>query len=123
MARSKRKPFDAAGPFVVRRRFLFNGDWTYPGAAFDSEGVDRRRVRQLWDNRQIDVGVPEIKEPKREPRAHDPERDVESRIKALQDWRSMNRVELIQYVKDVFDVTCTSKKHATEFMEEREKNL
>lgn len=120
MARSKRKPFDAAGPFVVRRRFLYDGEWSIPGAVFDHELCGARRTRQLWDNRQIDVGEPTVKV--REPRIHSPDRDVETRLKELVDWRSMNRVELIKYVEDEFGVKCTSKRHAIEFMEEREAN-
>jgi acyl carrier protein len=48
---------------------------------------------------------------------------VESRLAKMTEWRSMNRVELIRYVEDEFGVKCTSKKHAIEFMEEREGNM
>lgn len=120
MARNRRKPFNAAGPFVVRRRIRYDGEYLIPGEAFDHESCGARRTQQLWANRMIDVGEPTVKE--REPRIHSPDRDVENRLAKLTEWRSMNRVELIKYVEDNFGVKCTSKKHATEFMEEREAN-
>lgn len=120
MARSKRKPFDAAGPFVVRRRFLYDGQWTVPGEAFDFEKCGARRTRQLWDNRQIDVGEPTVK--RLEPRIPSHEKDIEKRISAMTEWRSMNRIALIDHCETVTGIKCTSKKHAIEVMEEWEAN-
>lgn len=57
MARGRRKPFTAAGPFVVRRAVLFDGQKLVPHEPFPHEGVAARRLRQLYDNRVIDVGA------------------------------------------------------------------
>ena len=61
MSRYRRVPFDVAGPFVVRRTFTFNGETFYQDDNFSVDGVSKRRVRQLYDNRRIDMDVmPEV---------------------------------------------------------------
>lgn len=119
MSRSKRVPYVATGPFVVRRRVRYSGQWLIPGEAFNHEECGERRTRQMWEGRLIDVGEPEVK---REPRIHSHDRDIEKRLAEMVDWRSMGRVELIAYVEKTHGVKCTSKKNATEFMEEWEAN-
>jgi hypothetical protein len=57
MSRYRREPFDVAGPFVVRRTFTFNGETFYQDDNFPLDGVSNRRVRQLYDNRRIDMDV------------------------------------------------------------------
>ena len=117
MPRSKRVPYTAVGPFVVRRRFLYSGEWLIPGTAFDHESCGQRRTRQLWDNRQLDIGEPTVIEPD-----ISSDKFIEARLDKMAEWRAMGRVELIKFVEDNFGVKCTSKKNAIEFMEEREGN-
>ena len=99
---------------------MYGGQWTVPGEAFDHIECGQRRTRQLWDNRQVDVGEPTVFTVDA---TLPSEKDIESRLAKMTEWRGMNRVELIKYVEDEFGVKCTSKKHAIDFMEEREGNM
>lgn len=111
MARKNRKPFNAAGPFVARRRFLFNGEYTTPEDQFEEEGCSVRRLRQLYDNRLIDMAPDGFL-----PKNH---KAVEERIAKIEtiEWRNFNRTELIEFVREETGILCKSKKEATETME------
>lgn len=53
--RSVRPKFKEGGPFVARRSFVFNGDKYKPGKDFPHKGVIKRRLRQMYDARKIDL--------------------------------------------------------------------
>lgn len=53
MAKVKRATFEAAGPFVARVAFPFNGTTYFAGDAFPSHGIGFRKLRQLYDCRRI----------------------------------------------------------------------
>lgn len=55
MSRFQRTQFKPSGPFVVRKRTVFNGEWLVPGEPLPTEGVSVRRLRQLYDDRRIDM--------------------------------------------------------------------
>lgn len=59
---AQRLPFSHRGPFVVSRRFSWNGKVFEPGSDFQHRHlcVDHRRLRLLWDAKKIDMkGLPE----------------------------------------------------------------
>lgn len=62
MSRSQRLKFDPNGPFVARRTTTFNGDTFYLGDPFPMDGVPARRLRQLFDDRRIDMDVGRVSE-------------------------------------------------------------
>lgn len=122
MARRIRKPFNVDGPFVVRRRFLVSGQFTVPNGEFWTEGLDNRRIRQMYDNRMIDMASEQDIERWKSQEIVYSVKDVEKRIKDAEgvDWKSLNRLELIEYVRETTGILCKSKKEATETMEKWE---
>lgn len=52
----RREPFDRDRDFVVLRPLTLHGDDIAPGKPFPKERVTTRRLRQLYDNRQITHG-------------------------------------------------------------------
>ena len=61
MARTKRRTFEATGPFVARVAFPFGGETFFAGEVFPHGMVPFRKLRQLYDCRRInfsaDAGV------------------------------------------------------------------
>ncbi len=53
MAKVKRETFKAAGPFVARVAFTFNGTTFFASDVFPVGGIGFRKLRQLYDCRRI----------------------------------------------------------------------
>lgn len=53
--RENRLPFDPNGPFVCVKPFLMSGVPYAPGATVPMQGVEPRRVRQMWQARMVNV--------------------------------------------------------------------
>lgn len=54
----KRRQYNSAGPFVVRRCFLLDGHRYMAGDDFPVGAAIERKKRQLYDSRKIDVSAP-----------------------------------------------------------------
>lgn len=54
MARSKRRVFDATGPFVARVAFPFDGKMFTAGEYFPHDAINDRKLRILYDGRKIE---------------------------------------------------------------------
>jgi len=50
-----RQPFSPLAAFVVTRPFDLNGDTMVPGTPMPTNGLDERLLRNLYDQRKIDI--------------------------------------------------------------------
>lgn len=59
MSKTQRQPFTPRGPFVVGRGFIWSGKPYSEGEAFPHNrlAIDHRKLRQLWDQRRLNVDV------------------------------------------------------------------
>lgn len=58
MSRFSRPPFDREQDFITTRAFLVGGRQFSPGEQFDKSLVVERRLRQMYDTRQLRQVVP-----------------------------------------------------------------
>lgn len=54
-SRFNRQPFSVHAAFVVTKPFVMDGEQYVRGDAVPTDGIEPRRLRQMWDNRMIDA--------------------------------------------------------------------
>lgn len=82
MPKVKRATFEAAGPFVARVAFPFDGETFFAGDVFPHGMVSFRKLRQLYDCRRINF-------------ADDP--TTPNTKKDVFDWRTLDEKGLFAY--------------------------
>lgn len=86
----KRRQYNSAGPFVVRRCFLLDGHRYVAGDDFPVGAAIERKKRQLYDSRKIDVSATPSSKTKEQ---------VDAPHVALPDnWRDMTNKDLFPLV-------------------------
>lgn len=110
MAKVKRIAFNPAGPFVARRFFFLGGVTYKAGDPFDGGKTSPRRLRQLYDNRKIDVSEAEVKKPAEE----QSEEEVQAKKADPIPFESMSNNQIKAEAKRLTGVNYRSVKRAKE---------
>lgn len=97
---SGRMPFNPAGPFVVRRRVLFEGKVFEGGNDFPPSDVSVRRLHQMYDLRKIDMKT-----------RKDEMKQIKERLFPL-NWKVLPNRELFKLIHDAFGVKPKNRSHA-----------